>query len=144
MNSTTYITEITTQKNEKYLSEGRNPLVCLPVHLPIFFFFIFSYARRMLYSEETTVFCWLRMEVQTYSNVNIKSQAGNTWDKDITTIRPKPKENQLGILKMYAFCQKIQQKTLGPGECCWCYVFFYENAPKKLLHLPPKSCRNFT
>ena len=29
MKSTTYINEITTQKNEKYLSEGRNPLACL-------------------------------------------------------------------------------------------------------------------
>ena len=26
------------------------------------------------------------------------------------TKRPKPKEDQLGILKIYAFCQKIQQK----------------------------------
>ena len=26
MKSTTYIVEITNQKNEKYLSEGRNPL----------------------------------------------------------------------------------------------------------------------
>ena len=86
----------------------------------------------------------MQMEVHTYSNVNVKSQAGNIWDKDITTTRPKPKENQLGILKIYAFCQKIQQKTSGPGECCWCYVSFCENAPKKLLHLPPKSCHNFT
>ena len=49
----------------------------------------------------------MQMEVHTYSNVNVKSQAGNIWDKDITTTRPKPKENQLGILKIYAFCQKI-------------------------------------
>ena len=30
MKSTTYIVELTTQKNEKYLSEGRNPLACFP------------------------------------------------------------------------------------------------------------------
>ena len=30
--------------------------------------------------------------------------------------RQKPKENQLGILKIYAFCQKIQQRASGPGE----------------------------
>ena len=30
--------------------------------------------------------------------------------------RPKPKENQLGVLKIYTFCQKIQQKASGPGE----------------------------
>ena len=29
---------------------------------------------------------------------------------------PKPKENQLGILKIYAFCQKIQQSASGPGK----------------------------
>ena len=31
--STTYIVEITAQNNEKYLSEGRNPLACSPAHL---------------------------------------------------------------------------------------------------------------
>ena len=30
MKSTTYIVEITTQNNEKYLSEERNPLACSP------------------------------------------------------------------------------------------------------------------
>ena len=33
MKGTTYIAEITNQKNEKYLSEGRNPPACLPPHL---------------------------------------------------------------------------------------------------------------
>ena len=33
LKSTTCITEITTQKNEKYLSEGRNSLAFLPAHL---------------------------------------------------------------------------------------------------------------
>ena len=33
MKSSTYIVEITNQKNEKYLSEGRNPLACSPPHL---------------------------------------------------------------------------------------------------------------
>ena len=32
------------------------------------------------------------------------------------TKRPKPKENQLMILKTYVFCQKIWQRALGPGE----------------------------
>ena len=27
---------------------------------------------------------------------------------------------------------------------CWCFVSVYENTPKKLPHLPPKSCHNFT
>ena len=30
--------------------------------------------------------------------------------------RPKSQDTQLGILKIYAFCQKIQQKAFGPGE----------------------------
>ena len=33
MKTTTYIAEMTTQKNEKYLSEVRNPLACLPARL---------------------------------------------------------------------------------------------------------------
>ena len=61
------------------------------------------------------------MEVHIYSSVNVKSQAGNMRQRyNNNTKRPKPKEDQLGILKIYAFCQKIQQKTLGPGERCWC------------------------
>ena len=31
-------------------------------------------------------------------------------------IRPKPQDTQLGILKIYAFCWKIQQRASGPGE----------------------------
>ena len=54
------------------------------------------------------------------------------------TKRPKPKENQRGIIKIYAFCQKIQQMTSGPGERCWCYVSIYENAPKNCRIFPLK------
>ena len=36
MKSTTYIIEMTNQKNEKYQSEGRNPLACSPLHLLAF------------------------------------------------------------------------------------------------------------
>ena len=32
------------------------------------------------------------------------------------TKRPDLKGNQLGIFKIYAFCWKIQQRALGPGE----------------------------
>ena len=36
---------------------------------------------------------------------------------DDNTKRPKPKKKvQLGILKIYAFYWKIQQRALGPGE----------------------------
>ena len=50
------------------------------------------------------------------------------------TKKPKPKENQLGILKIYAFCQKIQQKTSGSGERCWCYIS---------MRMHQKNCRIF-
>ena len=30
--------------------------------------------------------------------------------------RVQPEGNQLGILKIYAFCRNIQQRALGPGE----------------------------
>ena len=33
MKSTTCIVEVTTQKNGRYLSEGRNPLACSPAQL---------------------------------------------------------------------------------------------------------------
>ena len=37
------------------------------------------------------------------------------WYND-NTKRTKPTENQLRILKLYAFCQKIQQRASGLGE----------------------------
>ena len=52
------------------------------------------------------------------------------------TKRSKPKENQLGILKIYAFCQKIRQRASGPGDSA--AVTIYENTPEKLPHLPRK------
>ena len=57
------------------------------------------------------------MEVHMYSSANAMSQPGKIWDKDIkTTKTPKPEENQLGILKIYSFCQEIQHRALGPGD----------------------------
>ena len=35
---------------------------------------------------------------------------------DINTKRTNPKENQPGIQKFYAFCQKIQPRASGSGE----------------------------
>ena len=56
------------------------------------------------------------MEVH-INTVKAKSQAGNIRVKDIMkTRRPKPKENHVGILKIYAFCRKIQQRASDPGE----------------------------
>ena len=50
------------------------------------------------------------------------------------TKRPKLKENQLVILKIYAFCQIIQQKALGQGETAT-ELLSMRIRPKKLLHL---------
>ena len=58
--------------------------------------------------------------------------------------RPKLEEIQPGILKIYVFCQKIQQSSSAPGVHCWCYVFIYENMPWRLSHLLLKSCHKFT
>ena len=65
------------------------------------------------------------------------------------TKRPKPKENQLGILEISTreFMHFAGNSPEGFGsrrEHCRDYVSVFENAPKKLLHLSPKSCDNFT
>ena len=40
--------------------------------------------------------------------------------------RPKSQDTQPGILKIYAFCQKIQQRTLrSRRECCWHYLYVH-------------------
>ena len=49
------------------------------------------------------------------------------------TKRPKPKENQLGILKIYAFFRKIPQRALGPGESAI-------GVTKLSMRIHPKSC----
>ena len=65
------------------------------------------------------------------------------------TKRPKPQEIQLGILGISAgeFLPFTGNSAEGVGsrkEHCWCYISVYENTLKKLLHLSPKSCCNFT
>ena len=76
------------------------------------------------------------MQAHIYS-VKAKSQVGNIWVKDImaTKKRPKPQDTQIGILKIYSFCQKIQQKASGPRERCWVYVSVYEKTLEKLPQL---------
>ena len=49
------------------------------------------------------------------------------------TKRPKPQDIQLGILKIYAFCWKIQQKVSGPGESAAGVVYLF-------MKIHPKSC----
>ena len=64
------------------------------------------------------------MEVYIYNS--IKAIVATDIVKDIVTTQKKPesKENQLGILKIYAFCQKIQQRASGPGEStAWLHIY---------------------
>ena len=65
------------------------------------------------------------------------------------TKRPKPKENQLGIFEISTwefthFAGNLQEGHGSRREHCWDYVSVFENTSKKLLHLSPKSCHNFT
>ena len=53
------------------------------------------------------------------------------------TKRPKPQDTQLGILKTYEFCQKIQQKTSCPRDSAAGIMYLS-------LRIHPKSCHNFT
>ena len=47
--------------------------------------------------------------------------------------RPTLKVNQLGILKIYVFCPKIQQRALGSREStAGVTVSIYENTPEKM------------
>ena len=64
------------------------------------------------------------MEVYIYNS--IKAIVATDIVKDIMTTqkKPKSKENQLGILKIFAFCQKIQQRASGPGEStAWLHIY---------------------
>ena len=48
--------------------------------------------------------------------------------------RPKPQDTQLGILKIYTSCRKIQKRVSGPGQRYWRYVvYIFENTPKNLV-----------
>ena len=48
--------------------------------------------------------------------------------------RPESQDTQLGILKICTFCQKIQQRALGPGEsAAAATVPVFENSPKNLV-----------
>ena len=65
------------------------------------------------------------------------------------TKRTKPNENQQWILGISSrefmhFAGNSSEGLRFRIESCWDYVSVFENTPKKLLHLSPKSCHNFT
>ena len=52
---------------------------------------------------------------------------------------PKPKENELGILNVYAFCQKIQQRASCPGESAAGVTYPSMKTDPKSYHIFPKK-----
>ena len=67
----------------------------------------------------------------------------------VNTKSPKLKENQLGILGISSrefthFAGNSTESLGSRRKRCWDYISVFENTPKKLLHLSPKSCHNFT
>ena len=65
------------------------------------------------------------------------------------TKEPKPKKNQLEILGISSrefthFAGNSAEGLRSRREHCWGYISVFENTPKKLPHLSPKICRNFT
>ena len=55
----------------------------------------------------------------------------------LKTEQPKPKENQLGILKISAFCQNIQQRASGPREsAAWVMYLTMRIHPKSRCIFP--------
>ena len=83
------------------------------------------------------------MEVHIYS-VKTNSQACNIWAKDMTTKkRGSHKKNQLGILTIYPFCQKLQQRASGPGDRPGIYLWQYTRkvAPTLLIGLRKGAAR---
>ena len=54
----------------------------------------------------------------------------------MTTQRPKPQDTQLGILKIYAFSLKIQQRASCPGESAAGVAYLS-------VRIHPKSCHMF-
>ena len=59
--------------------------------------------------------------------------------------RPKPKENQLGILKVYIFCWKIQQRASSPYEKVAGVTYLSMRIHQKTYNIfPKKICYNVT
>ena len=50
--------------------------------------------------------------------------------------RPKLKEDQLGILKSFTFCWKIQKTVLGPVESAAGVTYLWEYTQKVAASLP--------
>ena len=68
---------------------------------------------------------------------------GQTYNDKVIIKRPKPKENQLGILGISPgeFTHSVGNSAEGLGsgrECCWGYISVFENTPKSCCISPLK------
>ena len=73
-------------------------------------------------------------QYQSYSNSRYSQRHSDN------TKRPKSKENQLGILKIHTYCQKIQQRASGLGESTAGVTYLsMRKHPKSCVIFPPKS-----
>ena len=64
------------------------------------------------------------MEVYIYNSIKAIVATDIVKDRVTTQKKPELKENQLGILKIDAFCQKIQQRASGPGDStAWLHIY---------------------
>ena len=84
------------------------------------------------------------MEVHIYSS--IKAIVATDIVKDIVTTQKGQSQKKIsyGYLKFTHFAKKINREPRAQERLLLGYVSIYENTPKKLPHLPPKSCNNFT
>ena len=88
------------------------------------------------------------MEVHIFS-VKARCTAGKIWVKYIMTTQKSQSQKKIGILgissREYMHFDGNSAEVVGSRrERCWGYISIFENTPKKLPHLSPKSCLNFT
>ena len=59
------------------------------------------------------------------------------------TKKSQLKDNQPGILKIYVFCQKIQQRGSGPGDSTAGITYLSTRIHPKCCHISPKNYHIF-
>ena len=63
----------------------------------------------------------------------------------MTAQKAKDERKSARDIKKLRILLENSAESLGSRrECCLGYLSIYEYTPEKLLHLPPKSCHNFS
>ena len=93
--------------------------------------------------KRTKKIMWI--EVHIYS-VKANSQFGNIWVKDLMITQKGQSQRKLGrnLENLCILPENSAEGFESRWEHCWGYIYINENTIKKLSHLPPKSCCNFT